>query len=82
MNAEKRTALVDLTECSGFPVLLEVLDDLVKLEESKLLKYDLRDGNSNTLLITKCEADGARKLAYSLQKYLKTLRGAALKAND
>lgn len=80
MDAERKIALIDLMESSGYPVLLEVIDELVKLEESKVLKYDLRDGNTNSLLITKCEADGARKLAYSIQKYLKTMRVAALKA--
>lgn len=80
MNAEKKTALVDLIECSGFTVLVEVMEELVRLEEARLLKYDLRTGDSNGLLIAKCEADGARKLSNALQTYLRTTRVAASKA--
>lgn len=82
MNAEKKTALYDLTECSGFPVLLEILEELVKLEEKKVLTYDLRTGNRDILLYLKCEAEGARRLAYSLERHLKSLRVAALKADS
>lgn len=74
MNAEKRTALADLIDSSGFSVLLEVIEEIVKSEENRLLKYDLRTGDHNGLLYLKCEADGARKLANHLQNRLAALK--------
>lgn len=74
MNAEKKTALVDLIESSGFSVLMEVIEELVRLEQNKLLKYDLRNGAPHELTYLKCESDGARRLANSINLYMKNLK--------
>lgn len=80
MELEKKQLLFDLSEMSGYPILLDTIEDMVRLIETAVIRYDLNAGGVDGLLRAKCEAQGARKLQHMLQSHIKQLRLAALKA--
>lgn len=80
LNSEKRTALAELMDSVFYPVLLELVDAIVRSDEIRLLTYDVKSGDEKGLLQLKCEVDGARKLANAIQREMKSIRLAALKA--
>lgn len=82
MDLEKKQALYDLTEEAGWPIFLEYIEEMAKLLETEVVRYDLNSKGLDGLLKAKYEAQGARRLKHLIETHMKQLRMAALKAEE
>lgn len=74
LSLEAREALSEMLDNEeGFSALIQTVEYFVKIEEERLLKYNLGDG-ADQLVHQKARVEGSRKLANAI-KELKVLRG-------
>lgn len=62
LNSEQREELDSLIQHDGWPVLLNVLEQLCVTSANDVLQYDLEANGPDGLLIRKSKYAGARKL--------------------
>ena len=70
LTQDEKERLSDLIGHDGFSPFLKELENLVFLQEAKVLKYVLSSGTAQDLAYEKARAEGARNLYVAIKHHL------------
>ncbi len=67
LSIDQQEYLLDQVQSSGWPYLVQVIDQFVAQYEQDVIRLNIEDGITTRLVHTKLRAEGAKKLAADIK---------------